>query len=119
VVVTAPRDIGVAPDIAQLIAHPASPRGTLSLAAASKARAFPAAGAITWSRRDVAELAGDILGHRTILTWRAAADGETARGVMARLLARIIRCEVALWSVRGGDSSSPSQPGAHSPSLVG
>ena len=87
-VVTAPRDIGVAPDIAQLIAHPASPRGTLSLAAASKARAF-LRGRDHVVPDDVAELAGDILGHRTILTWRAAADGETARGVMARLLTRI------------------------------
>ena len=87
-VVTAPRDTDIAPDIAQLIAHPASPRGTLSLAAASKARAF-LRGRDHVVPDDVAELAGDILGHRTILTWRAAADGETARGVMARLLTRI------------------------------
>ena len=86
--VTAPRDAAIAPDIAQLIAHPASPRGTLALAAASKARAY-LHGRDHVIPDDIAALAADILGHRTILTWRATADGETARGIIARLLARI------------------------------
>jgi MoxR-like ATPase len=86
--VTAPRTPGLVPEIAQLIAHPASPRGTLALAAASKARAY-LRGRDHVIPEDVAELATDILGHRTILTWRAAADGETPRGLIARLLSKI------------------------------
>jgi MoxR-like ATPase len=86
--VTAPRSSAVAADIARLIAHPASPRGTLALAAAAKARAY-LHGRDHVVPEDVADLAGDILAHRTILTWRAAADGETARGVIGRLLAQI------------------------------
>ena len=86
--VTAPRSPNIAPDIARLIAHPASPRGTLALAAASKARAY-LHGRDHVVPDDVADLAADILGHRTILTWRAAADGETPRELIARLLTKI------------------------------
>jgi MoxR-like ATPase len=86
--VTAPRDADVVPEIARRIAHPASPRGTLALAVAAKARAY-LHGRDHVVPEDVAELAGDILGHRTILTWRAAADGETSRGLIAQLLSKI------------------------------
>ena len=85
--VTAPRGDAI-PEIRQRIEHPPSPRGTLALAAAAKARAY-LAGRDHVIPDDVAELAADALSHRMILTWRAAADGETARGIVARLLDRI------------------------------
>ena len=86
--VTAPRDAGVAPDLSKLIAHPASPRGTLSLASAAQARAW-LQGRAHVTPADVLALAPDILAHRTILTWKATAEGETARSLIARYLARI------------------------------
>jgi MoxR-like ATPase len=86
--VTAPRSDHVVPDIAKLIAHPASPRGTLALAAASKARAY-IVGRDHVIPDDIIALAADVLAHRTIPTWKAAADGETARGLVAELLKRI------------------------------
>ena len=60
---------------AQLIAHPVSPRGTLSLAAAAKALAF-LAGAITW-RRTMSPSSPATPRPPPVLTWRAAAEGLT------------------------------------------
>ncbi len=85
--VTAPRAMTHA-DIAGKVEHPASPRGTLALAAAAKAKAY-LAGRDHVVPGDVAELAGDILSHRTILTWRATADGNTPRRVIGEVLDRI------------------------------
>ena len=87
--VTAPRVAGVAPELARLIAHPASPRGTLSLASAAQARAW-LHGRDHAMPDDVRALAPDILAHRTIPTWKATAEGETARGLITRYLARIL-----------------------------
>jgi MoxR-like ATPase len=86
--VTATRDERFAPDIRRSIEHPVSPRGTLALALAVKARAF-LAGRDYAIPEDVAELATDALAHRLILTWRAAADGETPRKLVGRLLERV------------------------------
>jgi MoxR-like ATPase len=86
--VTATRDESFAPDIRRSIEHPVSPRGTLALALAAKARAF-LAGRDYAIPEDVAELATDALAHRLILTWRAAADGETPRKLVGRLLERV------------------------------
>jgi MoxR-like ATPase len=86
--VTAPRSPPAASDLAGLIAHPASPRGTLALAALSKARAY-IRGRDHVVPDDITALATDVLAHRTIPTWKAAADGETARGLVSRLLDRI------------------------------
>jgi MoxR-like ATPase len=86
--VTAPRRPDIAPDIRQKIEHPASPRGTLALAMASKARAW-LSGRDHVVPQDVADLAADALAHRTILTWRALAEGQTTRGVIGELLDRI------------------------------
>ncbi len=83
--VMATRDPTAAPDIRASIEHPASPRGTLSLMAAAKARAYLAQRDYA-TPEDVAELAADALSHRIVLTWRAVAEGETGRGVVARLL---------------------------------
>ena len=90
--VTAPRDgsgQGSAhAEASAKIEHPASPRGTLALATAAKAKAW-LAGRDHVVPGDVADLAGDILSHRTILTWRATADGATPRRVIGEFLDRI------------------------------
>jgi MoxR-like ATPase len=83
--VTAPRNRDFAPQLAAKIEHPASPRGTLALAAAAKARAY-LAGRDYVLPEDVAELAVDVLSHRTILAWRALADGDAARDVVRAYL---------------------------------
>lgn len=86
--VIATRDPEVAPDLHQLIEHPISPRGTLALATAAKARAY-LKGRDYVVPEDVAELTTDALAHRIVMTWRAAADGETARSVTRRLLEHV------------------------------
>ncbi len=83
--VTAPRRKDIAPDIAAKIEHPASPRGTLALAMAAKARAY-LLGRDHVIPDDVMALAVDVMSHRTILTWRALSDGATARGVIGEYL---------------------------------
>lgn len=83
--VTAPRQREVLPELSAKIEHPASPRGTLALAAAVKTRAYLARRDYVLPE-DVAELAADVLSHRSILTWRALADGDTARSVIGAYL---------------------------------
>ena len=85
--VTAPRS-GLVPELARLIAHPASPRGTLALASAAQARAW-LHGRDHAVPADVQALGPDVLAHRTILTWKASAAGETPRGVIGNYLARV------------------------------
>ncbi|MCL2453201.1 MAG: AAA family ATPase [Alphaproteobacteria bacterium] len=83
--VTAPRQRDVLPELGAKIEHPASPRGTLALAAAAKARAYLARREYVLPE-DVTELTVDVLSHRSILTWRALADGDTARSVIGAYL---------------------------------
>ncbi len=83
--VSATRDETIAPDIRRAIAHPVSPRGTLALAATARARAF-LSGRDYAVPEDVADLAADVLAHRLVPTWRAAADGVTARELVQKLL---------------------------------
>jgi MoxR-like ATPase len=86
--VTAPRHKNFAPEIGGKIEYAASPRGTFALAMAAKARAFLKRRDHVLPR-DVAELAIDVLSHRTTLTWRALADGVTARAVIGDYLERV------------------------------
>ncbi len=67
------------------IEHAVSPRGSLALAAASRARAF-LKGRDHALPEDVAALAGDALAHRMVLSWRAVADGRKPRDVIADIL---------------------------------
>jgi MoxR-like ATPase len=83
--VMATRDRSVDDGVAELIEHPVSPRGTLALAASARARAL-LRGRDFAIPEDVQALAIDVLAHRMVPTWRATADGETARGIIARLL---------------------------------
>ena len=87
--VMATRDGSAGDDVRAAIEHPVSPRGSLALAASAKARAYLSGRAYAVPE-DVAMLAGDALAHRLGLTWRATAEGETPRGVVARLVERVV-----------------------------
>lgn len=67
------------------VAYPVSPRGSLGLAAAAKARAW-LDGRDHAVPEDVSALAGDILSHRLVPTWSARAEGRTARGMIDGVL---------------------------------
>ncbi|MEM8841496.1 MAG: AAA family ATPase [Pseudomonadota bacterium] len=82
--VTATRDGEACPEVE----HPVSPRGSLALLAGARARAW-LDGRDFATPEDVAHLAEDALAHRMVLTWRAEADGTTARDVIRGLLGRI------------------------------
>ena len=86
--VAATRTDAAAPDLRAAIEHPASPRGTLALMLAGKARAY-LHGRDHVVPEDIAELAADALSHRHGLTWRAAAEGRTTRSIVAGLLQRV------------------------------
>ncbi len=83
--VLATRGQGAGGKAASAIEHPASPRATLGLAAASRARAL-VAGRDYVTPGDVAELAPDILAHRIGLTWSAQAEGRNPRAVVEAIL---------------------------------
>lgn len=87
--VMATRDGSAGEDVRGAIEYPVSPRGTLALAASARVRAY-LAGRPHATPEDVRELAPDILAHRLGLTWRAVADGESARGIVARILERVM-----------------------------
>ena len=71
-----------------LVEHAVSPRGTLALAAASKARAAQR-GRDHALPEDVEDLAADALSHRMVPSWRATSDGITTRDLVARALAHV------------------------------
>ncbi len=70
------------------IAHAISPRGSIALAAASRARAY-LQGRDYAVPEDVAAMAPDALAHRLVLTWRAVADGRKPRDLIADFLAEV------------------------------
>lgn len=72
-------------DVSEAIEHAVSPRGTLALAASVRARAY-LHGRDYGVPEDVQVLALDVLAHRIIPTWRATANGDTARSLVTRLL---------------------------------
>ena len=86
--VAATRTDAAAPDLRAAIEHPASPRGTLALMMAGKARAY-LHGRDHVVPDDIAEIAADALSHRIGLTWRAAAEGRTTRGIVESLVQRV------------------------------
>ena len=81
------RTDAVAPELRAAIEHPASPRGTLALMVAGKARAY-LHGRDHVVPEDISELAADALSHRIGLTWRAAAEGRTTRSIIDGLVER-------------------------------
>lgn len=86
--VTAPRNKNSSDSLSLKVEYPASPRGTLALAAAAKARAY-IHGRDYVLPEDVSELAVDVISHRTILSWRALSDGLTSRDIIRAYLDRV------------------------------
>lgn len=70
------------------IRHAVSPRGSLALAAAVRARAF-LHGRAFGLPEDVVALAPDVICHRMVPTWKAQAAGETSRSIFAEVLAGV------------------------------
>ncbi len=67
------------------IDHPVSPRGSLALAACAKARAY-LEGRDHALPADVQAVTADALAHRMVVSWRAIAEGRTARGIVRDIL---------------------------------
>ena len=83
-----PDDFGL-DDLSQLIEYGASPRATINLILASKARAYlEHRGYIT--PEDVRYVGKDVLRHRVILTYEAEAEEMTSEDVVQRLFDSIV-----------------------------
>lgn len=67
--------------LADAVAHPISPRGTLALAAAVRARAW-LHGRDHGLPEDVEALACDALGHRLVADWKAVSEGRDGRALI-------------------------------------
>lgn len=67
------------------IRHAVSPRGSLALAAAVRARAY-LHGRAFGVPEDVQALAPDVICHRMVPTWKAQAAGETSRSIFQEAL---------------------------------
>ena len=78
-----PGDYGL--DIAELIRHGASPRATIFLAMASRARALLHGRGYT-TPQDVKSVAYDVLRHRVIVTYEAEAEELTSEDLIKRVL---------------------------------
>ena len=70
------------------IRQPVSPRGTLALAASARARAY-LHGRDFAIPEDVEVLVPDVLAHRMTPTWRAMAEGDTSRSLLAEIVAKV------------------------------
>ena len=67
----------------------ASPRGTINLALAARARAFMQGRAFV-TPQDVKDMALDVLRHRILLTYEAEAEGITTDTIIQRILAKVV-----------------------------
>lgn len=67
------------------VEHPVSPRGTLALAAAVRARAW-LDGRDYGLPEDAQALARDVLSHRLVPSWAAVSEGRTGRGLIGDVL---------------------------------
>jgi MoxR-like ATPase len=85
--VMATRDPGPwgAPELAPLIAHGASPRGSLGLVQGGRALAV-LRGRDYVLPADITDLATDVLSHRLVLTYEALADAVAAPSIVERVL---------------------------------
>ena len=72
-----------------LIRAGASPRGTINLALAARARAFMNGRAFV-TPQDVKDMAMDVLRHRILLTYEAEAEGVTADAIITRILSKVV-----------------------------
>jgi MoxR-like ATPase len=94
--VMATRDPGPwgAPELAPLIAHGASPRGSLGLVQGARALAV-LRGRDYVLPGDVTDLATDVLSHRLVLTYEALADAVSAPSIVERVLQVVAPPQIA------------------------
>ncbi len=76
------------PELAPLVVHGASPRGSLGLVAAARSLAL-IHGRDHALPEDVAAVAVDVLSHRLVLTYDAIADGVPRRRLIERVLEKV------------------------------
>lgn len=74
--------------VEEWVEHPVSPRGTLALAAAVRARAW-LHGRDHGLPEDAQALAGDALGHRLIPSWAAVSEGRSGRSLVRDILREV------------------------------
>ncbi len=82
-----PAEVGLT-DLARIIEFGASPRATLSLAAAARAHAFLEGRGFT-TPDDVKALGPDVLRHRVLLTYEAEAEGIGPEQVIERVFQKV------------------------------
>jgi MoxR-like ATPase len=82
------------PDLVPLIAHGASPRATLGLAAAGRALALMRGRAYVLPQ-DIFDVAPDVLRHRVLLSYEALAEGVDAEEIVTRVLSTVLAPRVA------------------------
>jgi MoxR-like ATPase len=83
------RPESISPELAGTVRYGASPRGTLGLERAARARAW-LAGRDYVSPDDIQALALPVLGHRVLLSYSAEAEGLTPTAVIERVLAKVM-----------------------------
>jgi len=88
------------PGLAPLVAHGASPRGSLGLVRGAKALAV-LRGRDYVLPVDVSDLAVDVLAHRLVLTYEALADEVGAASVIGQVLEQVDPPQLAPSQVRG------------------
>jgi MoxR-like ATPase len=93
-----------APELVTLLAHGASPRASLGLSAAARARALLHGRAYAVVA-DVAAVAHDVLRHRLVLSYEALADGVEPEAIVDRILET-----VPVPDQRGHARQSVSEP---------
>lgn len=76
------------PEVKNLIRCGASPRGTINLALAGRARAFLAGRAFV-TPQDVKDLAMDVLRHRILVTYEAEAEGVSSEQIISLILNKV------------------------------
>jgi len=79
-----PQEAGL-PDLEPLILYGASPRASIALTQAARARAFLGGRAFV-TPHDVKGVAPDVLRHRVLTTYEAEAEGLTSEHVIAKVL---------------------------------
>ena len=90
-----------APELAPLLAHGSSPRGSLGLVQGARALAV-LRGREYVLPADICDLAVDVLSHRLVLTYEALADAVAAPSIVERVLAVVQPPQVAPSQYREG-----------------
>ncbi|MCU1600306.1 MAG: ATPase associated with various cellular 3, partial [Frankiales bacterium] len=94
-----PREHGLH-ELVPLLAHGASPRGTLGLVAAGRALALMRGRSYALPG-DIADVAVDVLAHRLVLTYDAIADEVPVRRLVEQVLAKVAQPTIAPSQLEG------------------